>query len=791
MPELTDTAPPPLELLQELARAYGVGTDFWTFSGELEHVGAETLTRVLASLGVDASSADTARAALQEHGIAPWRRLLPATIVMTEGDRTSVHVYVVHGDPVRVWVVDESGREWPAVQGEDWEPPREIDGVRTGRATFWLPEQLPQGWHSLHAETTGRAAESVLVVVPRRLTTADTLPERTGRERTWGLMTQLYSVRSSRSWGVGDIEDLADLAAVAGDAGADWVLVNPLHAAEPMPPMEASPYLPTTRRFFSPLYIRIEAIPEYGELPEKARKKIANRAARARAGNRDAAEVPRDAAYKAKLKSLERVYAVPLSPGRARRFAAFRASHGQGLEDFALWCVLRERLAQRPDVWAEITPGGEKAAALRSQFRRRIDYHCWLQWIIDEQLRSAQETAKAAGMAVGVFHDLAVGVHPLGSDSWALADVLAHDAEVGAPPDMYNQQGQNWSQPPWHPMALAEVGYAPFRDMLRTILRHAGGIRIDHVLGLFRLWWVPKGLPASQGAYVYYDHDALVGILCLEAERAGAVVVGEDLGTFEPWVRDYLAERGVLGTSILWFEYAGDKPLPPERYRRGCMASVNTHDLPPTAGYLAGEHVALRDRLGLLARPVEVERAADAEEQERVLELCRRRGLLPTAAAGGDRDEPPEQQVVEALYRLLGHAPSLLQGVALVDAVGEKRIQNQPGTDKEYPNWKVPLADADGEVVLIEDLATHERAQSLFRAVREALDVPLAEIAEPPETWARLDPGTDPDEPEDDVSEDTEDTEDTDATEHVGVAKGPGDTTDAGVADDTADTQRR
>jgi hypothetical protein len=203
---------------------------------------------------------------------------------------------------------------------------------------------------------------------------------------------------------------------------------------------------------------------------------------------------------------------------------------------------------------------------------------------------------------------------------------------------MYNQQGQNWSQPPWHPRALAEAGYAPFRDMLRTILRHAGGIRIDHVLGLFRLWWVPKGLPADEGAYVYYDHEALVGILCLEAQRAGAVVIGEDLGTFEPWVREYLVARGLLGTSILWFEYAADSsPLPPEQYRQGCLASVNTHDLPPTAGYLAGEHIALRDRLGLLSRTVEQERAADEAERTKVLAMCRERGLLgPAAAADAD-----------------------------------------------------------------------------------------------------------------------------------------------------------
>ena len=708
------TDEPSLDRLQVLAAAHGVGIDFWSFYGQLQQVSAQTLVRVLQSLGVDASTGQACEQAIADREDEPWRRLLPPTIVVREGDSVSFPVHVADGDPVRVWIVDESGQEWPAYQGDQWTPPREVDGVRVGRATFWTPAGLPLGWHVVRAQTEGRQGEATLVVVPRTLRTGLDLPERVGRARTWGLMVQLYSVRSQRSWGVGDIEDLADLAAITGEAGADWILVNPLHAAEPAPPMEASPYLPTTRRFFSPLYLRVEAIPEAVLLDTSARRTVSRLWIGATARNRDAEDVPRDAAYAAKLAALELVHAVPLSPGRARRFAAFRAGQGRGLEDFALWCALREQHPQDDPLWETCSPWGEQADGWREQLRERIDFHCWLQWVLDEQLAQAQETARISGMGVGIVHDLAVGVHPLGADAWTLRGVLAPGAEVGAPPDMYNQQGQNWSQPPWHPGRLAEAGYAPFRDMLRTILRHAGGIRVDHVLGLFRLWWVPVGMPADQGAYVYYDHEALVGILCLEAQRAGAVVIGEDLGTFEPWVREFLADRGLLGTSILWFEYAADhSPLPPEAYRRGCLASVNTHDLPPTSGYLAGEHIALRDRLGLLARTVEQERAADAAEQALIFAMCRERGLLP--------DNAGEPEIVEALYRLLALAPAVMQGVALVDAVGERRIQNQPGTDKEYPNWRIPLADPDGRVVFVEELTTNERAQALFRAVREAL----------------------------------------------------------------------
>jgi 4-alpha-glucanotransferase len=327
-------------------------------------------------------------------------------------------------------------------------------------------------------------------------------------------------------------------------------------------------------------------------------------------------------------------------------------------------------------------------------------------------------------MGVGIIHDLAVGVKQDGADAWSLAGVLAGDVTVGAPPDAFNQQGQDWSQPPWHPGRLAESGYAAYRDMLRTVLRHAGGIRVDHILGLFRLWWIPAGSGPGQGTYVYYDHEALIGILALEAQRAGAIVIGEDLGVFEPWVRDYLAERGIFGTSILWFEHDAGGPIPPERYRQQCLTSVNTHDLPPTAGYLAGEHVTLRESLGLLQRPVEEERAAATAEQEAVLALVRERGLLPAAAspaAASPGATPDVQATVEALYAFTALAPSSLLGVALVDAVGETRTQNQPGTSSaQYPNWRIPLAGPDGPV-LLDGLPEHPGYRSLVHTVGTAL----------------------------------------------------------------------
>lgn len=699
-------------LLRELAAAHRVGTSYWGWDGVERSVAADTLRQVLTALGVASSGPEEIRHSLAAAELAPWRLFLPPIVVAREGAAAFFDVHVLHGSPVSLRIIAEDGSGHEPRQLENWTAPVEVDGVLTGRASFAIPEGLGIGWHTIMADTAGTAAECPLVVTPGRLHTTSALAGR----RSWGLTAQLYSVRSARSWGIGDFTDLADLAAVAAAEGAGFVLVNPLHAAEPRPPVEDSPYLPTTRRFFNPLYIRVEEIPEYAYLEPSALAEADSLATRLRAANREASLLDRNSSYAAKLAVLERVFRVRRGPARTRRFSDFCRDQGKGLDDFALWCSLAETLDPSAPQWDGVAASPDTAycAAQRTALADRIEFHRWLQWICDQQLESAQEAARRAGMDIGVVHDLAVGVKLGGADAWTLSGVLAQGVTVGAPPDMFNQQGQNWTQPPWHPARLAESGYAPYRDMLRTVLRHAGGIRVDHVLGLFRLWWIPEGAGPDLGTYVYYDHEALIGILALEAQRAGAVVIGEDLGVFEPWVRDYLAERGIFGTSILWFEHDDDGPLAPERYRQQCLTSVNTHDLPPTAGYLAGVHVTLRESLGLLRRPVAEERAADAAEQEAVLSLVRERGLLPAAGATGD------QATVEALYEFTTLTPSSLLGVALVDAVGETRTQNQPGTSTEYPNWRIPLAGPDG-VVLIEELPDNARFRTLLGTVQQAL----------------------------------------------------------------------
>jgi len=704
-------------LLQQLADAHGVGTSFQGWDGLPHAVSLETLTKVLGALGVPAHTDEQIRAGLAEAELAPWRKTLPPAVVIQQGEPAQVPVHIPDGAPVSLRISLEGGAgSVDAAQQDVWVQPRDVDGVAMGRATFALPQDLPLGWHTLHAEAGSVTATATLVVTPARLDTARDLEERRG----WGLATQLYSVRSKRSWGIGDFSDLADLAALSGARGADYVLVNPLHAAEPVPPVQPSPYSPSTRRFFNPIYIRIEAIPELAYLRPRKRAALEKLRDEVAGLNRDAERLDRDAVYAAKLQALELLYHTRRSPSRQAAFDEFCRISGSGLDDFALWSAIREDAAPDDPMWTDpaFSLDSREAEALRERLADRIGFHRWLQWICDEQLEGAQQAALRSGMRLGVVHDLAVGVDHSSADAWTLKGVLTPATSVGAPPDMYNQQGQDWGQPPWHPARLAEAGYQPFRNMLATVLRHAGGIRVDHILGLFRLWWIPSGNAPGDGAYVKYDHEALIGILALEAHRAGAVVIGEDLGTFEPWVRDYLAARGILGTSILWFEYDGDSPLAPEKYRTQALSSVNTHDLPPTAGYLAGDHVALRSHLGLLERSEAEERAQHNASLEKMFALLRERGYLPGAGTGGDAEE----QTIEALHLLLSQTPSVLLGVALVDAVGERRVQNQPGTTEElYPNWQVPLAGPDGKPVFLDDLPANARFNSLLAAVEEAL----------------------------------------------------------------------
>ena len=701
--------------LAELAHAHGVATEFGDWRGGGAEASTEAVAAVLAAMGVDAGSPAAIRQSLDDVRLASWRRMLPPCVVVRAGRASTVWTHVPHGEPASVTLELEGGGRGELAQLMVWVDPCEVDGGLVGEATFEIPDDVPLGYHTLRAASTGRRASCALIVVPDRLDTP--------AGRAWGFMLQLYAVRSKSSWGIGDFADLrAVVEWSARELGAGFTLVNPLHAAQPAPPIEPSPYFPASRGFINPIYLHVEDVPEVATLGDVDVTAIS---APLKEKNVIDEDIDRDAVWLAKRRVLEAAFADRRDPARQKAFAEFVEAGGDSLVDFATWCALAERRGSSWSDWPESLrdPASSEVVDFRAAERELVDFHCWLQWQCAVQLDAVQEAARDAGMPIGVLLDLAVGSSPTGADAWALRDVLAPGVSLGAPADMYNQQGQRWNLPTWQPERLAEVGFAPFRELVRASFAHGGGLRVDHIIGLFRQWWVRDGALPADSAYVRVDHEALVGIVLLEAARAGAVVVGEDLGNVEPWVRDYLRERGVFGTSILFFEHDHDgRPLPAERWRELCLATVTTHDLPPTAGYLEGEHVEIRAELGLLERAAAEERAEDEAQRRAWIERLADVGLLdreiaddvvtvpapgsvsPRRAHFAARVDRHVDELVEALHGYVSRTPARLVGVYLPDAVGDRRPVNQPGTIDEYPNWRVPMTDAKGRPVLLDDL---------------------------------------------------------------------------------------
>ncbi len=656
--------------LESLAAAHGVATSYVDFADRPTEVAPTAIVAALAALGVDAASDEAVDAALAEVSAAPWRRLLPPSVVL-RGLPGEVVLHAAEGVAVTLEVELEDGsRRSVPVDGP-------VSARRDGRVRWTVPlADLPLGWHRLRATAAEVSGEAVLLVAPRRIE----LPA--GLTRTWGWMVQLYSLRSASSWAMGDYADLRTVVEASAADGAGVVLLNPLHAETPVAPINPSPYSPSSRRFRSALYLHIEDIPEYAAAPAAVRAAVD-----ALRPDAEPDRIPRDPVWRAKLAALELLW--PLR--RVDELGAWRAEQGRPLEDFALFCALAEQHGVPWQSWpADLRrPDGTGVEPARARHAERVGFWCWVQLLVDEQLAGL-----GSDLVVGVIHDLAVGVDAGGADAWALQDALALNTTVGAPPDSFNQQGQDWGLPPWRPDRLAELGYLPFRDVVRGVLRHAGGLRIDHIMGLFRLWWVPAGATAAAGTYVSYDADAMLAVLALEASRAGALVVGEDLGTVEDRVRTGLAEAGVLGSSVLWFETDDGAFLPPEQWRELSLATVTTHDLPTAAGFLAEEHVRVRDELGQLGLPVREERERVRTERAALLDRLRDSGLLE--AHGGD--------VVLAMHAMLTASPSRLVLAAFGDAARDLRQPNLPGTVDDYPNWRLPVADGSGRPLGLEEL---------------------------------------------------------------------------------------
>ena len=619
--------------LMELAAAHGVATEYRDGDRRLVRVDDEVVVRVLGLLDVDATTPESCRAALAVARAERAAGRLPGTIA-ARTDRARPL-------PVPGVLVDELGAR---------------------REVAEIPAGLEPGWYRLE---TGDQEVTVVVAPPA-------LPD---PPRGWGWMLQLYALHSAASWGIGDLGDLREFSTWTGrEHGAEAVLLNPLHAFTPVPPVQASPYTPSSRRFGTPLALRVTDLEAYGRVDAATRAEVDALRPDIAGGC-----IEHDRVWAAKRAALELLWR---AEGRPEPREA-----GADLWEFATFCALAERYGGRFRLWPEDlrSPHAPGVGAAREALAPRVAFHAWVQQQVQDQLAQVRAAARAEG--VRVVHDLAVGCDPEGADAWALQDVLALGVHVGAPPDAFSQQGQDWGLPPWRPDRLAETGYAAYRDLLRAQLRQADGLRIDHVAGLWRLWWVPPGETPDRGTYVHYDADVMLAVLVLEAYRAGALVIGEDLGTVEPEVTEALTERNILGSAVLWFTRDRDAPgeplLPPQEWPERAVATISTHDLPTALGFLRGEHVRARAELGLLDDPAAEEAEAKVDRLE-LIELLREQGLV----AG---EHPGEDQLVVGMHTLLARSRSRLALISPYDVVGEVRQPNLPGTVDEYPNWRLPL----------------------------------------------------------------------------------------------------
>lgn len=529
-----------------------------------------------------------------------------------------------------------------------------LEGGTVLRDIDVLPPDLPLGYHELIPHDGGPSTS--LVVSPGRCHLSPGL-------RTWGWALQLYATRSRESWGIGDLGDLRRAAEWAGAEGAGLLTVSPVHAVGPAVPQEASPYYPSSRRFRNPLYLRVEDVPGAadagGELERLARL--------GRALNEDRL-IDRDAVWRLKRDALELVFArFKGDPG----LDAWLSEQGEPLLQFATYCAIADEHGNGWTDWpaALQRPDGAAVAAYAEEHADAVGFHAWLQWLLDLQLEAAA--------ALPLVHDLAVGFDAGGADAWAWQDLLALDMRIGAPPDEFNPGGQDWGLPPFVPWKLRADGYRPFIDTLRSAFRHGGGLRVDHVMGLFRLFWLPTDASLT-GTYVRYASSDLLDILALESHRADAIVVGEDLGTVEDSVRHDLWERQVLSYRLLWFE-----PAAPEHWPDQALGAVTTHDLPTIAGVWTGEDpqaASMRDRL-----------------RERA----------------GTEDDASIAEVTVGAYGALGGAASSVVVGTLDDALEVTERPNMPGTTDEWPNWKLALP------IPLEDIEQDARVHAVARSLRE------------------------------------------------------------------------
>ncbi|KAF0117573.1 MAG: malQ [Rhodospirillaceae bacterium] len=698
--------------LNRLAELVGIEPVYWDIFGHCNETSEETQRLMMAAMDLSVETQDAAARYVQIFEEQMWRRWVQPITVVRRGRPLGVPLSLpaeVTLRPVRWSLAAEdgsvlSGRHLPGTLPESGT--RTIDGTTIVRLSMVLPETVPDGYHTLTLEEGTTSVIGTVVVAP----VTSYLPSwLLAHERRWGVACHLYALRSAGDWGIGDFSTLATLSEALAGTGTACIGVNPLHALFPHNPRHCSPYSPSSRLFLNPLYIDVTAVPELAGC-ERARKRVEKTKFQKQLERaRTAAFVDYPAVAELKDEVLEILHACFESKhpaehkadARREAFERFCAEGGEALYRFALYQALVD--ANDGKTWRDWpvafqTPDSPEVRAFAQEkaHANRIAYHLYLQWEADRQLEAAARRCADTGLAVGLYRDLAVGVDPAGADVWSHRETFAA-AHVGAPPDQFNAKGQDWGSPPFNPLRLKESGYADFIAVLRANMRHAGALRIDHVMALMHLFWIPPGGDPSTGAYMGYPFDDLLGIVALESHRHGCMVIGEDLGTVPPAFRDRMTAEGILSYRVLMFERWPEENLfkRPGAYPPLALATASTHDLPTVAGHWQGSDVTLKQRLDLVSADQPAEALEESRDADR---WFLRAALIDQGLVGEDfpidaaLNQEQLETLVLAVHRYLAKSTSHFMLVNLDDLLLETTQLNLPGTVDEYPNWRRKLA---------------------------------------------------------------------------------------------------
>ncbi|WP_240223882.1 4-alpha-glucanotransferase [Rheinheimera hassiensis] len=698
-------------LQAELIAFCGIETDFNDAWGNPSSVTQQHQLQLLAAQGFDIEDDETARLQLLERQLDFWLQPLQAvsvqrvdeplqlllqvtleqanmefafTLTTEDGAKQIFNLTPVEGELVQVVVLDE---------------------VEYHQYQHLLPQQLMAGYHQLSLNDT--AFTQKLIITPGQCF----VPQNFNSQKQWGIALQLYGLRSERNWGIGDFTDLSNTVNYLAGVGADFIGLNPIHALYPAMPESASPYSPSSRRWLNVSYIDVTAMPGFSLCARTQSLVSAPAFVQQLTQQRSKDFVDYSGVMQLKLPVMKSLYQWFVEQKGSNNkalttaFKQFKTDGGASLQQLALYDALHAYLYQQDSMhwgwpnWPEEyrDPQSDAVQAFAVKHQAELDFYCYLQFIAQQQLAQAQQVAKDAGMLLGLYRDLAVGVSEASTEIWGNPDLYCRDASVGAPPDPLGPAGQNWGLPPMYPYQLYKQGYQPVIDLLRANMQHAGALRIDHVMALLRLWWVPKTAEnAGGGAYVYYPIMDLLGILALESQRNQAVIIGEDLGTVPDGIRELLAQYNVYSYRVFFFETAADGGyISPMHYPVQAMATLTTHDLPTLIGFWHCEDLRLGKELGLYQDEAQLhglytQRHAN---KQRILDSLHGHHSLPGDYSRSAENLGMDPTLNYAMQRHLAATSSQLLCLQLEDALQMTQPVNIPGTSNEYPNWRRKLSE--------------------------------------------------------------------------------------------------